>query len=60
MLSMLGLSLRIKVSYTKLNFKGRIRKGNEPLPELAHDLKRLVRRAYPDLTNSMRDIIAKD
>ena len=44
----------------KALLKGRIRRGNEPLPELAHDLKRLVRRAYPDLTNSMRDIIAKD
>ena len=40
--------------------RGRVRKNNESLPDLAHDIKRLIRKAYPELPNEMRDVIAKD
>ena len=44
----------------KAQLRGRVRKNNESLPDLAHDIKRLVRKAYPELPNEMRDVIAKD
>ena len=44
----------------KAQLRGQVRKNNESLPDLAHDIKRLVRKAYPELPNEMRDVIAKD
>ena len=44
----------------KAQLRGRVRKNNKSLPHLAHDIQRLVRKAYPKLPNEMRDVIAKD
>ena len=40
--------------------KCRVRKQGEGLAELGQDVKRLVRKAYPEASNSLRDILAKD
>ena len=40
--------------------KGRLRKKSETLQELAQDINRLVRRAYPQASSDLRDQIAKD
>ena len=37
-----------------------VRKNNESLSELAHDISKLARKAYIELTPKMRDTIAKD
>ena len=44
----------------KAQLKSRLRKNNESLSELAHDISKLVRKAYIELTPKMRDTIAKD
>ena len=44
----------------KAQLKGRVRKNNESLSELAHDISKLVRKAYIELTPKMKDTIAKD
>ena len=44
----------------KSQMRGSVRKNNESLPNLAHDIKHLVHKAYPELSNEMRDVIAKD
>lgn len=38
----------------KAQVRGRLRRRDEPLPELAHDVKRLVRLAYPDAQGKLR------
>ena len=40
--------------------KGRTRKRSEPLPELCAEVKKLVRKAYPDAPSSIKDVFAKD
>lgn len=43
-----------------MNLKARTRIQEEILPELAEDIERLVRLAYPDATESMVEVLAKD
>jgi hypothetical protein len=48
---------------TELNrsrLKSRTRRRDESLPELAEDIERLTRLAYPDAPESMVDILARD
>ena len=42
----------------RAQIESRIRKKNETLPELAQDMKRLTRLAYPTATHEIRDILA--
>ena len=44
----------------RAQIKGRLRKKSESVQELATDIKRLVRRAYPQATNDLKDQIARD
>ena len=44
----------------RTQLKTRQRKSNESLPELAQSIRRLVSRAYPEATLSLRDILSKD
>ena len=44
----------------KEQLKSRIRKSEESIPELAHEISRLVRFAYSDLPGLLRESIAKD
>ena len=44
----------------KAQIKQRIRKRNEPLTELAQDIKRLTRMAYPSAFLDLRDTLSKD
>ena len=44
----------------KAQIKQRIRKRDEPLTELAQDIKRLTRMAYPSAVQDLRDTLAKD
>lgn len=44
----------------KAMLRSRTRKSEESLPELAHDIKRLLNRAYPDATPEMKETLAKD
>ena len=44
----------------KAQLKSRVRKANESLPELAQDIRKLTRNAYPKLPMELRDAIAKD
>ena len=44
----------------RAQIKGRLRKKSETVQELATDIKRLVRRAYPQATNDLKDQIARD
>jgi len=40
--------------------KARTKRRNETLPELAQDMRRLTRQAYPSATAEFREILAKD
>ena len=44
----------------RAKLKGRIRKREESLPELAEDVERLARLAYPDASAEMLEVLAKD
>lgn len=44
----------------KAMLRNRSRKPTESLPELAHDIKRLLSRAYPDASREMKETLAKD
>lgn len=44
----------------RVRLKARARRREETLPELAEDIERLVRLAYPDAAESMVDVLAKD
>ena len=44
----------------RAQLKGRVRKNDESLSELAHEIGKLVRKGYTELSPSMRDTIAKD
>jgi hypothetical protein len=44
----------------RTQIKNRIRKKDEALPELAQDVKRLVRLAYPEAAASLREHLSKD
>ena len=44
----------------RAQLKSRLRKSNEPLPELAQDIRKLVRIANPQLPGELRENIAKD
>ena len=44
----------------KAQLKHRIRKRDEGLPELAQDIKRLTRMAYPSALVDLRDTLSKD
>lgn len=44
----------------RAQIKSRLRRKSESVQELANDIKRLVRRAYPQATNDLRDQIARD
>ncbi|MEW8544990.1 MAG: hypothetical protein AB2693_15805 [Candidatus Thiodiazotropha sp.] len=44
----------------KAQVKQRLRRKDEPLPELAQDIKRLMRMAYPSAVLDLRDTLAKD
>ena len=44
----------------KAQLKQRIRKRDEGLPELAQDIKRLTRMAYPSAVIDLRDTLSKD
>ena len=44
----------------RVTLKTRLRHGNETLPELAQDINRLVRLAYPEATVDVREQLAKD
>ena len=44
----------------KAQLKSRVRKNNKSFSELTHDISKLVRKAYLELTPKMRDTIAKD
>ena len=44
----------------RVRFKARSRRRDEDLPELAEDIERLVRLAYPQTTQTMLDLLAKD
>ena len=46
--------------FYKAQIKQRIRKRDEPLTELAHDINRLTRMAYPSAVQGLRDTLAKD
>ena len=48
------------VELNRTLLKNRIRKPSETLPELAQNLKRLARNAYPDAPLSIQDSLAKD
>jgi hypothetical protein len=44
----------------RTQIKNRLRKKDEALTELAQDIKRLVRLAYPDAPNAVREQLARD
>ena len=44
----------------RAQLKSRIRRENEPLPQLAHDIRRLVRDANPGVPLDIRENMAKD
>ena len=44
----------------RVRLKARIRRREETLPELAEDIERLVRLAYPEAAESMVEVLAKD
>ncbi len=44
----------------RVKLRNRTRKREESLPELAEDIKRLSRLAYPDVAQGMVDVLAKD
>ena len=44
----------------RAKLKTRCRRKNEPLPELAGDIGRLVTRAYPNISVEMREEVGKD
>ena len=50
----------IKLNYIEVHFKARTCRRDEDLPEMAKDIERLSRLTYPDTTQSMLDILAKD
>ena len=54
-----GLALHTKLNSIELNL-GIAQEGEESLPELAGDVERLSRLAYPDATPGMIDVLAKD
>ena len=44
----------------RVTLKTRLRRENETLSELAQDVNRLVRLAYPAATNNVREQLSKD
>lgn len=44
----------------KAMLRNRSRQPSETLPEMAHDIKRLLSRAYPDASLEMKETLAKD
>ena len=44
----------------RAKLKGRTRKRDENLPELAEDIERLTRLAYPDASTKMIEVLSKD
>ena len=44
----------------RAQLKSRIRRDNEPLPQLAHDIRRLVRDSNPGVPMDIRESMAKD
>ena len=56
--SRFGSAHQTELNRTKL--KARARRRDEALPELAEDVERLTRLAYPDAAESMIEVLAKD
>ena len=44
----------------RARLKGRVRKATEPLTELSQEIKRLVRKAYPEATPDIKEVMARD
>ena len=45
---------------SRMKFKNRIKQKDESFPEMAEDIERLCRLAYPDAPPTLRDILARD
>jgi hypothetical protein len=45
---------------SRMKFKNRIKQKDESLPEMAEDIERLCRLAYPDAPPTLRDVLARD
>ena len=56
--SRFGLTHQSDLARAKL--KTRIKKREESLPELAESVESLARKAYPDASNDLQDILARD
>ncbi|KAJ8047957.1 hypothetical protein HOLleu_00087 [Holothuria leucospilota] len=58
--SLVGLVLRAKQSFRRIQLRNRGRKkGGELIPELAQDVKRLTRFAYPGASSHLQDQLAR-
>ena len=44
----------------RAELKSRVRKPEETIPELAQDIRKLAKRAYPNAVHSLRDTLTKD
>ena len=49
-----------QVELSRMRLKGRTQRRDESLPELAEDIERLTRCAYPDAAANMIEVLAKD
>ena len=49
-----------QMELNRIKLKARTRRREESLPELAEDIERLVRLAYPDAAETMVEVLAKD
>lgn len=45
---------------SRMKFKNRVKQKDESLPEMAEDIERLCRLAYPDAPPTLRDVLARD
>ena len=45
---------------SRMKFKNRIKQKDESFPEMAEDIERLCRLAYPDVPPTLRDVLARD
>lgn len=45
---------------SRLKFKNRVKQKDESFPEMAEDIERLCRLAYPDAPPTLRDVLARD
>ena len=49
-----------RAELNRVKLRGRVRKREESIPELAEEMKHLARLAYPDAAVDMLDILTKD